>query len=118
MGASAPVFLIMGGWRKKTDLVMRHAIDAFSEPIRYFPIGLDAFDTNAIIDREFLEVDPDSGVAIQSTDPRIGLRESQLPRQPQQGDKVEMRGEIYRVIDSRTDGQAGVELSLHLEDEA
>lgn len=105
----------MGGWRKKTDLVMRHAIDAFSEPVRYLCHDLQPFDTFAIVDKEFLEVDPDTGVPIQSTDPRIGLRESTLPRQPEQGDKVIMRGQTYRVIDSRTDGQAGVELSLHLD---
>lgn len=102
----------MGDWRSKTDLVMKHCVDAFSEAVKYLPKDGNEFSLNAIFDKEFIEVDPDTGSLIQSRNPRIGVRESDLQREPLEGDRVAIRGVLYRVIDSQSDGQAGTELSL------
>lgn len=94
---------------------MDKCLEAFSEDVIYTPadIGISPVTMLAIFDREFISVDPQTGASVISTQPTIGVKNNQLPSAPNPGDRVTIRGELYRVIESQTDGWAGTKILLH-----
>lgn len=105
----------MGGsnWMDMTDLVADAVLATFSEEITYEPYGLTAMKIDAIFDNEFESIDPNTGATVISTQPMIGVKNAHLPRLPDKGDSVVIRGKRYRVIEAQTDGQAMSRLMLN-----
>ena len=106
----------MGGsnWQEMTDLVSTACLATFSEEIIYEPYLLNPMKIDAIFDNEFESIDPNTGATVISTQPMIGVKNSHLPRGPEKGDIVIIRGKRYRVIETQTDGQAMSRLMLNV----
>lgn len=103
----------MSNWRNLTSNVMDQCLDTFGEEVIYTADGLSSIRITAIFDNEFQSVDPQSGAVVISTQPIIGVKDVQLPQPPQKGDRVQIRGVDYKIIDHQPDGQAGSRLLLH-----
>lgn len=100
-------------WLDLTDSVLKHSTETFGERVVYWPRESPSFEINGVFDAAYILVDPQSGVTIQSTTPRLGVRLSTLPMPPEEGDRVEVRGVVYEITESQPDGQGGAVLILH-----
>jgi hypothetical protein len=99
-------------WSEITDSILKHTSETFGERVVYWPSCEPSFEIRAVFDASFQMVDA-GGAMIQSTQPRLGVRLSQFSQDPREGDRVEVRGTIYDVIEFHPDGQGGANLLLH-----
>jgi hypothetical protein len=60
-----------------------------------------------------MEVDPDTGATVQSTQPTLGVDLDDLAQTPGPGDVWQVDGVTYNVIESHPDGQGGAMLIGH-----
>ena len=67
----------------------------------------------AIFDKNFMSVDPDTGATIITTTPMISIVESSLNREPLEGDQVIIKGTTYRVMEPQRDSEGMIKLVLH-----
>jgi hypothetical protein len=58
-------------------------------------------------------VDLDTGVNTLSYTPRLSLALSELQKNPVAGDRIQIRGQWFRVAEPEHDGQGNVTLRLH-----
>ena len=100
-------------WLDLTDTVLKHSTNTFGERVVYWPAEAPSFEIQGVFDAAFISVDPSSGVTIQSTTPRLGVRLSAFQNEPAEGDRVEIRGQVYDVSEYQPDGQGGAVLILH-----
>lgn len=66
-----------------------------------------------IFDAEYIEESVLNGLPGQSTFPLLGVCKDDLLKEPGKGDKVHIGGICYSVIESRPDGEAGLDLVLN-----
>lgn len=88
------------------------AIPTMGETIRYFPKSGGDYTLKAVFDRNFIQVDPETQVEVASNLPAIGVNLNRMFEKPQQGDRVRIGDEWFRVTDSQEDGQGGATLML------
>jgi hypothetical protein len=93
---------------------MQACRQSFGESIRYKCSGLTEITIDAIVDYETQTIDPNTGAVVVSNQPMIGVKDSDLPTRPGEGDTCFVRGVEYRVIDRVEDGQAGTRLRLQI----
>lgn len=86
--------------------------DTFGQRVDYRPLTGGSFEIDAVFDRESISIDPNTEALIASANPAIGIRERDLPRKPEQGDKVSICGELFKVESPIPDGQGGTTLML------
>lgn len=91
--------------------MLGHATRVLGEPVLY-KRGEVSYSLSGVFQSKHYEVDPDSGMAVQSNRPICGIRLSDLPIVPKVGDRVVVRGKEYRVAETQEDGNAGVMLVL------
>jgi len=95
------------------SLVQGACKDTFGESVEYRPLSGDAVSITAVFDRVWTEVDPASGVAIQTNEPTLGLDLSDLDAEPAEGDTVLINSaDVYQVIEFQRDGQGWAVLRL------
>lgn len=69
---------------------------------------------DAVFDENYQSIDPDTGAAIISDSPMIGVMRSDLPGgQWQEGDTVIVGGVTYRAIESQKDSEGHAKIILH-----
>lgn len=107
------------GWADMADRMLGVAVRTFSDTdadgetrVEYLPKGGSPIPLSAVFDAAHLSVDPSTGAPVSSTNPILGIRNSDLPSPPQQGDRVTVRGILYHVLDAQPDGVAGSLLEL------
>lgn len=100
-------------WADRADRMLGVAVRTFSTAVQYIPKSGPAYNISAVFDKAHVEIDQDTGAAISSTDPILGVQLSQLQTPPRKGDRVNVGGTVYVVADSQPDGQAGARLKLH-----
>ena len=83
------------------------------ETVLYTCTGHAQQSIQAMCDEAFEAVDPSTGNIIIDQQPIIGVKAIDLTVAPQKGDLVTMRGVNYKVVEARTDGQAGIKILLH-----
>jgi hypothetical protein len=83
------------------------------EPVVYTATNRDPVSVTGVFDATGAEIDPSTGAVIVSTKPTLGIRDSDLPATPQEGDRVTICEVVYRVIEVMVDGQGGSLLKLH-----
>lgn len=66
----------------------------------------------AIFDNAAIDVDFGNGGPMQTTQPWLGVKVSDLPGDPQVGDRVTAKGTNYEVVKVEPDGQGGARLTL------
>jgi len=95
-------------------LVLGPTQRVFGEPVTYAPADDGPFQTTGIFDRAYTEVDiAEDGTQINTTLPVLGVRLSQFPIGPKQGDQLTVQGGVYVVKDVRPDGHGAAKLMLN-----
>lgn len=86
-----------------------------NEPVIWTPTTGAAVITSGIFDETYEAVDPSTGAVISSTQPRVQLMRSYLPTgwDTDEGARIEVRGETFRVVDPQPDGEGTVMVYLH-----
>jgi len=88
---------------------------AFGEKVRYKPSGPGQawIEIRGIYSDVYESVDPDTETVVSSNRHHLGVKLKDLPKPPEKGDFVEVRGKQFRVIDSQEDGYGGSHMFLH-----
>jgi hypothetical protein len=104
-------------WDSKTELVLEHCLNTFgvgeTGSFKYIPKSGVAFDCRGIFDNEYRAVDPDTQVVVSSLVPNLGIKLSDLPQAPQNGDMVLVQDQKYRITEVQKDVHGGARLFLH-----
>lgn len=98
---------------KMADGVANRAVGVFGETVTYIPLKGAQFSITGIFDNLFEQIDPDTERVVASNQPNLGFREEDLPKPPEKGDRVKLRGKTYRIVDSQEDGVAMIRVMLH-----
>ena len=97
-----------------TDLTASFTTDEWAEDIVYTPAVGDAVTIPAIWDESYEEVDPDTGAAIQSGQPRATVRSDDLSGiVPGPDDRITRNSETFRVVEVQPNGQGVTGIYLH-----
>lgn len=69
---------------------------------------------SGIFDETYQMVDPNTGLTVMSTKPRVTIFEDDVQNHPLKvgTTRIEARGKLYRLIDKQPDGQGGTTLYL------
>jgi hypothetical protein len=87
---------------------------AFGETVTYTPYGGTAASITAVWGDVYSDVDAATGAVMQSDQPNILIKESDLAAGvAQEGDTVTRSAVTYKVIKREIDGQGGAKLLLH-----
>lgn len=104
-------------WREQTDRVLSGCVTAFGETITYIPAldpEGDGYALEAIFSTRYEAVDPDTGAAVTTEQPNLGVRLSQMESPPAQHDVVLLGdGRRYEVASIERDSGGGAKLLLH-----
>lgn len=100
-------------WQQMTDEVMRVCTETFTSTVLYDPQASAPITIKGIFDAAYQDVEILDGAAVQTIKPRLGVRLSDLPAAPREGDRCTINGKNYRVAEVRPDGEAGAALFLH-----
>ncbi|WAP69044.1 hypothetical protein OH818_01530 [Jiella pelagia] len=79
----------------------------------YYPLEGASFTVRGVFNTVFQQVDPDTGAIVGSNQPNLGVRLTDFDKAPASGDKMEIRGKSYVVVDTQEDGEGGARLILH-----
>lgn len=90
-----------------------HASSDGTTLVTYTPKTGAAYPIKAVFDKAHISVDPGTGAPISSTNPILGVQLSQLAAEPRKGDRVNVNGVVYTVVEFQPDGVAGALLELH-----
>jgi hypothetical protein len=94
--------------------MLRTALNVFGEPITYTRDATVVALSKAVFDQNYQTVDPNTGTAIISDNPMLGVALADLPGgEWQEGDLATVRGVQYRVVDSQKDSEGHSKLILH-----
>lgn len=104
-------------WDNKVQKLLGHCTSraAFGTLVTHIPKIGSTQDLRGVWDDTYLVVNPEDGVAVMSSDPQVGFRESDFKTKPQKGDVLQRRGKRYFVRAIEPDGQGGVTLILEKE---
>jgi hypothetical protein len=94
------------------DRMLGRVVRVLGEPITYKRGTAIYANVPGVFQSAHAMVDPDTGMGVQSNQPIVGVRLSDLPITPKVGDRVIVRGREYRVAETQEDGNAGVTLVL------
>lgn len=101
-------------WPDDVALLQDGCLDAFGERVVYIPDNAPSIEVSGIFRAMHREIDPQTGVVIETTQPECDVRVADLPRSPRATkDRMLIRGQDYIVRDSRVDGEGMVKLFLH-----
>lgn len=100
-------------WQQQTDDVMRICTETFTTLVTYTPVVGAPFSVKGIFDAAYQEVQILDGAAVQTTQPKLGIRLSDFAVKPKEGDRCTINSVVYRVTEYRPDGEAGASLMLH-----
>lgn len=107
----------MSNWANLTQGVLSRAFDTFAESAVYWPKSEPSFSISGIFDSNFQNQTATAGAILQSSEIKLGVNLAQFPAEPNEGDKVQIRGKTYRVIEFRPDGNGGADLILQAGDD-
>lgn len=94
-----------------TGMVLQAVTTALGEDITYTPVATGVpVSVRAVFNERFIELD--GGIPVQTFQPHIFLRLSDLAASPVQGDGVTVRAVVYTVSKSENDGEGGSILFL------
>ena len=99
-----------------SKLVLNAAMSTFAQPIVINPINslpnAAAYPCRGVWSLKPVEIPTEAGNYISTYHSLVGIRASEFPATPLQGDLLTTSGTTYEIIDTIIDGQGGVELWL------
>lgn len=103
-------------WPGMVDDVLERCLEAFGEEVEYRLSLTSPFNPvtiRGVFSSSHIVLDPATNAAIDTQMPGVGIRLADLPRAPREGDRIIIRGQEYRVIESQEDGEGGSLLLLN-----
>jgi hypothetical protein len=89
--------------------------DTGESVLTYIPAsGATPYKFSGTFDAQHKALDADLGITVSSTNPVIGTNRLNLQAAPEEGDRVNVDGTVYKVVDARKDGINGLTLELQL----
>lgn len=103
------------GFGSLSKIIHENDLFVFGEDVVYEPKSGGSFSIIGIYNDIYEAVDPDTERVLSSNDPTLGIRLSDLSNPPEKGDIVRLtsRGLVFRVAESREDGEGMSELQLN-----
>lgn len=89
---------------KLADAVIKRCRNTFREDVKYLPKTGGVFDITGVWDDATEMVDPNTEQVVSSNLFSLGFRFADLPEKPVKGDKLEVLGKEYKVIEIKEDG--------------
>lgn len=106
-------------WSDLTESVFKQTAELFGETCVYWPKSSPSFEIRAIFDSAYQVLTGAQGaMAVQSLQPKVSVKLSEFPSPPDEGDRVELRGSVYDVIEFQPDSHGGAILILQKSDYA
>lgn len=102
-------------WSDLTDGVMGVAVAVFGDTATYTPSEGSAFEVEGIFRDQYLEIDS-NGYEVLTDTPVLGVKNSDFPSPPEQGDTLVYKGTNYTVQAVHKDGESGSTLILQESD--
>ena len=100
-------------FQAQTALLLSSCLRSFGEPAVYLPVqSTQRINITVIFDETFRTLDVETGTTVQSTQPKAGIKLSELPFEPRAGDRLLIRNKTYRITEYQPDGQGGAEVLL------
>lgn len=94
--------------------MLRTTLKVFGEQVTYIRGATSVSLNKAVFDENFQSVDPNTGAAIISDNPMIGVRLEELPGgEWEDGDTVVVRGVTYTAIEPQKDSEGHAKIILH-----
>ena len=105
----------MSNWDDLTAGVLDVETKTFNgrKEITFNPDGEPSESIQAIFDRTYIGIDPDTGAEVSSTNPVLFVQLSQMTKKPTPDDSFTVDGENFEIIDSDEDGQGGATIFLN-----
>jgi hypothetical protein len=100
-------------FRNHVDRILDFSVDKFGEDVVFYPKSGGVFNVRAIFDNEYQTLDPDTEQTLSVNQPALGVNLNDIKFKLSQGDKVKIRGVMFKIADKREDGQGGATLLLH-----
>jgi len=88
------------------------AVDILGISAEYMPLSGGSYLIDGIFDKLFEQVDPDTEIVVASQAPMFDVKTKDLKAEPVKGDKIKIKGIVYKVTDSQEDGVAAIKLVL------
>jgi len=106
----------MSSWTDLVDGILRETGKVFGETIRFIPSSGASFDVVAVYDTRYT-VESFDGMStnVQTMTHRLGVRLKEFSISPEEGDRIILREEGFRVIEVQPDGQGGAVLIVQRE---
>lgn len=101
------------GFDKLTAGIHSAIQGAFGEDAEYFPRGGGSISLTGVYNDQFVSVDPNTTQNITTQQPTLGIKRSELGRDPVKGDRVQLRDKSYLIHDAQEDGEGWIVLFLH-----
>lgn len=102
-------------WPGAVDRVLGAALSEFGEAVTFTPATGPALAVSGVFNNVWREIDAASGLPVSSNQPNLGIRLSDFPTPPIEGDKFLIRLATFRVVDVQEDGEGGAKCLLHKE---
>ena len=99
-------------WTDLTPILQSMGQTVMGEPVTYTPSGGAPESITGIFDGISVEIDIDTALAIQSTDPALTVRLASLVVAQSVGDAITVRGTNYTIAEIHPDGQGDARLKL------
>ncbi len=93
--------------------VLSTCLATFGEAVVYTPAVGAAINLRAVFDEDYIAVDPNTGAAVSSATPTLGIRLADLPAAPKKGDVATLRGRTFKVVDWQPDSEGSGLAVLH-----
>lgn len=96
------------------DQTLKTVRNGLGEEVEYTPQSGDPLTIKGVFSEVFTQIDPASGVPVQTTLPNILIRIADLEgASPAKDDTISIGGTVYRVREVQPDGGGGALLLLH-----
>lgn len=100
------------GFQTLVDDALSQTFNTFGEPAIYWPKSEPSFPITGVFFRNFQTQTATQNAVLQSSEIRLSVKLDQFPAEPDEGDRVQVRGQTYGVIEYRPDGLGGADLIL------
>lgn len=89
------------------DLTALFELGGLTVPVDYCPANAPGVivPLTGIFDEAWCEVDPQSRAPIGSTSPALHMRDGLLPAEPDEADRLIIKGRTFRMLEPKPDGQ-------------
>ena len=95
-----------------TQLLLAACLNTFGQAVSYRDHSSVDYELRGIFSNEYEAVDPETGFPVMSSIPNIGIRLSDWPKAPVEGEHITVNAKPYLVLRTEADGEGGAVVFL------